>query len=110
MKLLFDQNLSPRLVHLLIDLYPASSHVSFNALDQANDRDVWEFARDGGYLVVSKDTDFNDLVLLRGFPPKVIWLRIGNCSTNRIVDLLRQFHPEIAQFEADTEAGVLTLQ
>lgn len=71
MKLLFDQNLSPRLVRILIDLYPTSSHVSFHALDHAVDREVWEFARQEDFLIVTKGTDFNDLVMLRGYPPKV---------------------------------------
>lgn len=60
MKLLFDQNLSPRLPQVLADLYPESSHVSFHALDQASDYAVWEFARQEGFTLVSKDTDFND--------------------------------------------------
>jgi predicted nuclease of predicted toxin-antitoxin system len=69
-KLLFDQNLSPRLVPRLSDLYPASSHVSAVGLGEADDAAVWEYAKDHGFAIVTKDSDFNDVSVLRGFPPK----------------------------------------
>ena len=81
-KLLFDQNLSPRLVRLLADLHPDCSHVATIGLDQASDAEVWDRAHHDGYAIVTKDSDFGDLGVLRGFPPKVIWVRLGNC-TNR---------------------------
>lgn len=70
MKLLFDQNLSPRLVNALADLYPQSSHVSLVELADAADRDVWIFAKKHDFTIVSKDADFGDLSLLYGFPPQ----------------------------------------
>ena len=73
MKLLFDQNLSPRLVNRLSDLYPDSNHVYPLGIDRVADKEVWEYARREGYLVVTKDADFSDLCMLLGFPPKVIW-------------------------------------
>ena len=72
MKLLFDQNLSPRLVANLADHYPNSAHVVTHALDHALDETVWTFAREHGYTLVTKDSDFHELSLLRGAPPKVI--------------------------------------
>jgi predicted nuclease of predicted toxin-antitoxin system len=74
-KLLFDHNLSPRLIRRLADLYPNSSHVYLLGLDRADDQAVWEHARREGYLIVTKDADFGDLCMLFGFPPKVIWIR-----------------------------------
>ena len=109
MKLLLDQNLSPRLVDRLADAFPDSVHVSQAGLDRANDSEVWEYARVNGLVLVTKDADYSDLSLLRGFPPKVIWLRIGNCATAQIEDLLRQRKQAIEQFELDPLAGVLTL-
>ena len=64
MKVLFDQNLSPRLVNSLADLYPDSDHVFNLNLDQASDNEVWEFALDRGFAIVTKDADFGDLTLL----------------------------------------------
>ena len=80
MKLLFDQNLSPKLVRRLADLFPGSSHVQAVGLDCASDDQVWEHARRNGFAIVTKDGDFNNLSVMRGSPPKVVWLQLGNCS------------------------------
>lgn len=109
MKLLFDQNLSPRLVNRLADLYPDSQHVSFIGLDQADDRAVWEYANQNDFTVVTRDSDFSDLSILRGFPPKVVWIRRGNCSTNQIEEILRSHYQDIIQFNEDQNLGVLAL-
>jgi predicted nuclease of predicted toxin-antitoxin system len=109
MKLLFDHNLSPRLVHRLADLYPASSHVFLIGLDRALDSAVWDYAQASDYTIVTKDADFNDVSVVRGFPPKVIWLRLGNCTTNDAERALRAGHLQITAFANDTTAGVLEL-
>jgi predicted nuclease of predicted toxin-antitoxin system len=109
MKLLFDQNLSPRLVNMLADLYPQSSHVSLVELDEVVDRDVWVFAQKYDFTIVSKDADFGDLSLLYGFPPKVIWIRRGNCSTKSIEQILRQNHPAIQSLQENPNSGILAL-
>jgi len=89
MKLLFDQNVSPKLVGLLTDLYPASSHVQTERLDSAGDDDVWNFARDHDFTIVTKDADYNNMSIQHGWPPKVIWLLIGNCTTKQLEALFR---------------------
>lgn len=110
MKLLFDQNLSPRLVNRLADIFPGSSHVSLQALDTADDRVVWDFAGSNGFVLVTKDSDFSELSTLRGFPPKVLWLRIGNCTTGQMETLIRNSQEAIQQLESDAAIGVLELQ
>jgi predicted nuclease of predicted toxin-antitoxin system len=109
MKLLFDQNLSPRLVNRLANLYPDSQHVSFIGLDQADDRAVWEYAKQNDFTVVTRDSDFSELSILRGFPPKVIWIRRGNCLTSQIEEILRSHYQDIIQFNKDPNLGVLAL-
>ncbi|HEY8741643.1 MAG TPA: DUF5615 family PIN-like protein [Chloroflexota bacterium] len=109
MKLLLDQNLSPRLIDRLADLFPGSSHVSQVGLDRAFDRDVREFALANDYIIVTKDADFGELSVVLGFPPKVIWLRVGNCTTHRIEQLLRIGYAAIAALEGDSDIGVLAL-
>src|SRR5687767_7690955 len=109
MKLLFDQQLSPRLVQQLRDLFPDSKHVSAIGLDTADDLTVWAYCRANGYTLASKDRDFSDLAVLRGFPPKLIWLQLGNCTTAEIESLFRSHADAIAEFGADSEAGVLAL-
>lgn len=110
MKLLFDHNLSPRLVRRLSDIFPDSSHVSFHAMDAVDDTVVWKFAKDNDFVLVTKDSDFSDLSTLHGFPPKVLWLKIGNCTTNQIENMIRLSQEAIQQLETDSSIGVLELQ
>jgi predicted nuclease of predicted toxin-antitoxin system len=107
--LLFDQNLSPRLISRLADLFPGAPHVSQIGLDRATDLAVWEYARTHDCALVTKDSDFNDLSVLRGVPPKVLWLRLGNCTTTDIEQTLRRGHDEIVAFFQDPALGVLEL-
>ena len=72
-----------------MDLFPDSAHVQDVGLDTADDTDLWDYARDNDYLLVSKDADFSDRSAIHGYPPKVIWLRRGNCSTNTVEEILR---------------------
>ncbi len=109
MKLLFDHHLSPRLVASLADIYPDSNHVYLLGLDQADDKDIWEHARREGFFIVTKDADFSDLCMLRGFPPKIIWIRRGNCKTSAIEAILRQHYADVEALDKDTVVGVLTL-
>ncbi len=108
-KLLFDQNLSPKLIRRLASLYPNSDHLDFLGLGTAEDALVWEHARSNGFIVVTRDADFADLSVLRGFPPKVVWLRRGNCSTNKIEEILREHNSDIEDLAADMTSGILTL-
>ena len=109
MKLLFDHNLSPRLVSRLADLYPDSNHLFNLNLDTAEDSFVWEYAKDNDFTIVTKDSDFSELILLRGFPPKVIWIRVGNCTTNDIESLIRSNTKEIDNFYRESNLGILIL-
>ncbi|MDX1961920.1 MAG: DUF5615 family PIN-like protein [Pirellulales bacterium] len=109
MKLLFDENLSPKLPRLLANLYPSSVHARDCGLLGGTDTALWEFARDQGYCLVSKDSDFQQRSLLYGHPPKFIWLRIGNCSLLQLKDLLTFHHLEIHKFEIDPLTSILSI-
>lgn len=108
-KLLFDQNLSPRLVTLLADIYPNSNHLYNLGLDTAEDSIVWQYARDNSFVIVTKDADFSELILTKGFPPKVIWIRLGNCKTKDIENKIRSHTQEINIFSLDNNLGILIL-
>ncbi len=110
MKLLFDNNLSPRLSAAVADLYPDSVHVRALALQRAPDDDVWEYAREHGYVIVSKDSDFHQRSLVEGFPPKIVWIQRGNCTTAAIIELLRRSGRAILDFEQDEVASFLILE
>lgn len=89
MKLLFDQNLSRKLVIRLADIFPNSSHVQFHNLDDKTDTKIWEFAKINNFCIVTQDVDFAERSRLYGSPPKVIWLRCGNLPTQQVESLLR---------------------
>ena len=109
MRLLFDQNLSPRLVVLLADLHPGSTHVRNEGLQRADDDTVWAYAIREGFAIMSKDADFHQMSFVLGHPPKVIWIQRGNCSTDEIAALLRQRHADVLAFEQDEMASFLAL-
>ncbi len=110
MKLLFDENLSPRLARGLAELYPGSAHLRSVGLGAATDIAIWEFAGREGFTLVSKDNDFRQLAFLRGAPPKVIWLCVGNAGTGRIMELLLSAAGSLSTFAADGEASLLVLE
>jgi predicted nuclease of predicted toxin-antitoxin system len=109
MKLLFDQNLSPRLVGQLAAEFPGSEHVRNVGLATAKDPAVWAYAAANGLVIVSKDADFQQRALLYGHPPKVVWVRLGNCPTAAVTSLLRTHQVDLLAFEADSNASFLAL-
>lgn len=109
MKLLFDQNCSPRLVQALADIYPVSTHVQTIGLGQSTDTPVWEYALHNDYVIVTKDVDFSERSALLGHPPKIIWIRMGNCTTKDIEAALRTHNQKITAFERDPEFGVFAI-
>ena len=110
MKLLYDHNLSPRLVERLAGIFPGALHVADVGLSCATDEEVWAYAASKNACIVTKDSDFNDLSVLRDPPPKVIWLRIGNCTTTRLEALLRDHAVLIHDFLLDDTARMLMIR
>ncbi|MEE8585084.1 MAG: DUF5615 family PIN-like protein [Acidobacteriota bacterium] len=108
MKLLLDQNLSPRLVSKLADVFPAVVHVQAIGLDKASDSAIWQYAQKQNLTIVSKDADFYERLLMHGSPPKIVWIRRGNCSTGQIERLLRHSRPAIENLGL-IETGFLVL-
>ncbi len=109
MKLLFDQNLSPRLPRLLEDLFPESVHVRTIGMRDETDSEIWSYARENSFTIVSKDSDFQARSLLYGHPPKFIWLRVGNCPVKTIEDLLRNHSVAIHTFGQNRTKSYLLL-
>ena len=109
MKLLFDENLSSKLVAALIDLFPGSSHVDRVGLGSADDNAVWSYAQKNDFTLVSKDSDFHEKSLLQGYPPKVVWIKRGNCNSEQIEIILRSRADQIQNFINDRDATYLIL-
>jgi len=108
-KLLFDQNVSPDLVRRFVDLFPASEHVFRLGLDSLDDIALWQYARENEFVIVSKDADFSEISMLHGYPPKLLWLRIGNCTTDDIERLIRANVSYIRALAEDDTRGILSL-
>ena len=108
-RLLFDEPLSEELCKALADVFPGSLHLRLLGQGGVQDPTVWDLARHHGCLVVSKDEDFQRLAVLRGAPPKFVWIRLGNSSTDDIARLLRRSYDDIMRFNEQDEATVLEL-
>lgn len=108
-RLLFDQNLSVRLVDSLAGAFPESVHVSSVGLSTAMDVDVLEFALVQGFVVVTKDKDFADLVTARGSGPEILWVMLGNASTDEISKAILAAADSIGQLLDQPETQVVQL-
>ncbi|MFN0112927.1 MAG: DUF5615 family PIN-like protein [Blastocatellia bacterium] len=109
MKLLFDENLSPKLPQLLATQFPGSLHLRDCGLKGATDEEIWEYAGANGFTIVSKDADFYQRSLFYGSPPKFVWLRLGNCTRTDLVVLLVTHQQDIRALEADPLESILVL-
>ena len=110
MKLLFDENLSPRLVELLAADFSDCTHIELLGMRGAADAAVWNYARENGYTIVSKDNDFRQRAFLYGPPPKVVWLSVGNAGTNAIAMLIRAGGERLRAFDLDAGESLLILK
>lgn len=104
MKLLFDENLSPKLPRLLAAKFPDSKHVRDLGLKGQPDGEIWQFAGSQGLVIVSKDKDFYERAILFGAPPKFIWLALGNCTRNDLLALIQRHEGDILAFAATPES------
>ena len=108
-RLLLDENLSERLLKKLAGTFPGSAHVRKLGQSGASDISVWDIARDGGFVLVTRDEDFVGMSVLRGAPPKVVWLNVGNARTAAIATLLSSRAADIEQFLLHDEYTFLAI-
>ena len=102
MKLLLDQNISFRITSKIQDLFPGSKQVRDLGLENSKDSFLWNYAKENNYFIVTFDGDFYDLGLIKGSSPKVIWLRLGNTTTQYIETVLRKNYDLIKTFLTDS--------
>lgn len=110
MRLFFDENLSSRLPAMVATLFPGSVHGRNCGLTGCSDDEVWSYAIAHGLTIVSKDSDFQQRSLLFGHPPKVIWLRLGNCTTAEVSELIARNAKVMEFFDADPLESMLVLE
>lgn len=109
MKLLFDQNISPKIVRLIESDFPGSYQVRHVGLEDASDSHIFDYAKRHGYSVVTFDADFVDLNIIMGIPPKIIWLKTGNLTTSSISRLLQKNRSALIEFLKSEELGILEI-
>ncbi len=108
-RLLLDQNLSFKITKGLKDLFPEIKHVSDLKLSGCSDMDIWKYDKIHDYCIVTFDSDFIDISVLNGYPPKIIWLRIGNSSTSAVIQMLKNNYSLIINFLTSTENAYLEI-
>jgi predicted nuclease of predicted toxin-antitoxin system len=109
MKLLFDQNISFRILPFLKDGFPDVIQVRVSGLENATDIEIWQYARKHDFCIVTFDADFIDISTLKGHPPKIIWLRFGNTTTKSIAHTLMDNKDIIISFLNDQEIAFLEI-
>jgi predicted nuclease of predicted toxin-antitoxin system len=107
MKLLLDANISWKLVNTLAPVFGECTHVDLLDFSvPAKDEAIWNYALKNGCIIITKDTDFLDLLELKGFPPKVVLIKTGNNSTRILAELLLDAKQQIEDLEKN-EYGLL---
>lgn len=107
MTLLFDQNLSHRLIAALQDLFPGALHVRLLGMAEADDLAIWNYAKTHNLVIVTQDSDYADWNKLRGAPPKIVWLRCGNASVDQIHRKIRHAAERIRMMDKDPDVEVV---
>ncbi|WP_282780301.1 DUF5615 family PIN-like protein [Phaeodactylibacter xiamenensis] len=106
--ILLDNNITPRLSEELEEVYPGIIHVSQISLERAGDIEVWEYAKQEGFHIMTKDKDFVALLNQKGHPPKIIWLQLGNCTNKEIKAIIKRQETSIKYFMT-SDKGVLKI-
>jgi predicted nuclease of predicted toxin-antitoxin system len=109
-KLLFDQNISFRIVRQLPDVFSDSRQVRIVGMENATDLEIWEYARNNDFTIVTFDADFYDISLIKGHPPKIVWLQIGNSTTAEVVECILANQLNILDFIGNSEQSCLEIQ
>lgn len=109
MKLLLDENLPHKIAHLIQAWFPGSRHIRDAGLKGRPDLEIWNFAAANGFTILSKDSDFEAMSLLRGHPPKFVWICTGNCTRESLLQLILAHHEDLLSFEADPVESMLVI-
>ena len=107
MKLLLDENLSPKLPGLIAAAFPNSQHVRELGLKGQTDEAIWNYAKANGFTLLSKDRDFYQRALFHGAPPKIIWLCLGNCTRHDLLSLIQRHQQDVLGFENSPESVLI---
>ncbi|MFK8044209.1 MAG: DUF5615 family PIN-like protein [Crocinitomicaceae bacterium] len=107
MKILFDQNISFKIIRKIDDIFPLAKQVRNLNLENSSDRKKWEFAKENDYTIITFDADFYDFSIVWGHPPKIVWIRTGNKTTSEVEQILRKHSETIKKFKSDEKLACL---
>ncbi len=107
MRLLFNNNLSHRLIAELADIYPNSLHVRDIGPEDAADTDIWDYAREHGLVIVTQDRDYREMSRVCGQPSKLVFITLRNCPTARVAALFSQHKADLISLEREDDKAVL---
>jgi predicted nuclease of predicted toxin-antitoxin system len=107
--LLLDENISHKLINPLNDNFEGIKHIKEFTATGTDDHTIWEIAKKNSLTIVTFDSDYEDILSINGFPPKIIWLRFGNVSTVTIARTLLHHFPTILSFIENIELGILEI-
>ena len=108
MKLLLDQNISYRVLIKINQSFPNSAQLKRLGLESTPDIEIWKYAKSNGFTIVTFDADFSEISSLKGHPPKIIWLRFGNNTTNFIAERLNFVKDQIEEFVNGEDSNILS--
>jgi predicted nuclease of predicted toxin-antitoxin system len=109
MKLLLDENLSRRILPLIEQSFPKSTQVVYTSLESEDDKQLWQYAKNNNFTIVTKDSDFHEMSIIYGHPPKIIWLKCGNQTKQYIANILIQNEQSIKKFNIDNSLSCLEI-
>lgn len=109
MNLLFDQNISHRLISLIQDILPEAKQVKQIDLENSSNKQIWEYAKEHDFTIVTFDSDFYDFSLVWGHPPKTIWIRTYNQTTKNVEEILRKHMNTLIDFQDDKDLACLEI-
>ena len=109
MKLLFDQNISHRILPNIQDIFPNAKQVRELGLENLTDKEIWDYAKKNEFIIVTFDTDFYDLSLVWGNPPKIVWIRTFNQTTKNIELILRKHINDLIEFQKAKDLSCLEI-
>jgi predicted nuclease of predicted toxin-antitoxin system len=109
MKLLFDQNISHRILNHIQDILPEAKQLRDLGLENNSDKQIWEYAKKSAYIIVTFDGDFYDFSLVWGHPPKIIWIRTYNQTTKNVGEIIRKYIDKIQDFQNDNDLACLEI-
>jgi predicted nuclease of predicted toxin-antitoxin system len=109
MKLLLEENLSRQIIPALLPDYSESTQVALLELNEAHDFEVWEFAKNEGFAIVTQDADSHEQSVLTKGPPLIIWLRCGNQPRSVILKKLLNHKIQIKEAALDDNIWCLEI-